>query len=701
MFKTEKLYNDIHLVKITIACIVGILIAIYFQSFYLSIFLLFPPFILVILFMLKMISTKLKYIYLLKKILFYLVPLAFICLGYFLSICHTDISNTKFYGNYLSRSENYIEAKIKVAAQEKTNSYKVIVEVEKVKNNDTFINTSGKLLLYFQKDSLVKELKPNDKIFIKSKINSLEKPKNPNEFDFKNYLQFQNIYYQTYLKSENWSKSYSSKNKITNTLFIVKQYLQKIINENIFDQNERAVASALLLGNRTYLTEDILRAFSSSGATHILAVSGLHVGLFYGIISFLFSFLKKTRRFKFLHPVIIILFIWFYVILTGGSASVVRAATMFSFVAIGLSLSRYINIYNIIALSALLIIVFNPFIITEVGFQLSYFAVIGIIYLQQKIYRLLYIKNYLGDKIWAITSVSLAAQISTFPLIVLYFHQFPNFFWLSNIIVIPAASIILYSGILMFIFSWNETILSFIGNILSYIIKALNFSLNWLEKIPNAVWDKLYISYFQAVCLYIAIILFVICIEKRSKNFAFAFIIILGIIIISFNIKTNTIINQNKLSVYHVPGYSAIEIIDGSKAYHKIDSSLLKNENLLNFRIKHNWWEKQLVQQNFSFNELNTITRKGIELLYYKDKKIAIIDDKYKSSNLNLDLDFLIISNTPNMKFKALSTKVKAKTYIFDTSNNKYKEKYWKQDCKELKLDCYFVSDTIAFEIDL
>ncbi len=624
---------------------------------------------------------------------------AIISLAYTISFFFNQTSYENHYSNYIQiNKKSVLQIKVTNSIVEKTNSYKLIGKVIRVKTKNINLKTSGKIIVYIEKNDEIGKLKIGDIIFTKSYISEIQEAKNPNEFNYKAYLKYQNIPYQTYIKTAYWKQlETNGKLSLINKINFFKGKLQKLIYKYVFYQDEQAIASALLLGNRNLLNEDILRAFSSSGATHILAVSGLHVGIFYSIVSMLFQWLKKIKYLKYLHPLITISFIWFYVLLTGASPSVMRAATMFSFFAIGKAIDNQFSTYNIIALSAIILISINPYIITEVGFQLSYFAVIGIIYLQPKIYRFFAIKNYLGDKIWAITAVSIAAQISTFPLILLYFHQFPNLFWISNLIVIPSAGIILISGILLFLFSWSVSIATFIGAFLSYVIIILNYCLKIIENIPFALSTGLYISHIQSFMIYLFIIWISVALSKRSKILFKYSLLLLLLITISFSYKIYQIEKQNMLTIYFTPKHAAIEIISANNSYSLIDSALLKNKNQMLFRIKHNWWEKRIA--HYKNIETKTINRNKV--FQFKNYRFLLIDSIYSTPVVPFEVDYVIVSHQPKLYLKYFSKKITAKKYIFDTSNDKWKMKYWKKDCKELGLDCYFVSDTTAYIQDL
>lgn len=619
----------------------------------------------------------------------------FLIIGYNLSYFHKQYKYKNHYHYFINTKEKTsFQIKLIKLPIEKEKSYKIIAEIEAVLNKEKQYKTSGKILIYFEKTESIEKLKIGDKINIQSKLNEISGPKNPNEFNYKNYLLYQNINYQSYVKRSFWNKVKENRElTLINHINLIKKKLQETINTYIYGDNERAIASALLLGNRTLLNEDILNAFSSSGATHILAVSGLHVGIFYTLISFSLSWMTRYKSLRKLHPIVTILAIWFYVLLTGASPSVMRAATIFTFFAFAKSFERYFSVYNIIAFSAFILISIDPYIITEVGFQLSYIAVIGIIYLQPKIYKLFVTKNYLLDKIWAITAVSIAAQIATVPLIVLYFHQFPNLFWISNLIVIPAAAIILYSGIILFIVSWNVVLSTIAGHILSFIILYLNRSLQIIENIPYALSTGLYISHLQSIFIYLFIIWFSVSLAKRSKLLFSYSLIMLLIISISFTYKYLETKNQKYFTVYHTPKKSAIEIILGNTSYAQIDSSLRNDKNQMLFRIKHNWWEKGIANHQ----NIQTFKIKNYKVAHIENNKILFIKDQSSYLSQIIEVDYVILSNVKKLSVKRLAENIKAKVFIFDGTSKTWQNNYHKKSCKEIGINCYFVSDTTAF----
>lgn len=613
----------------------------------------------------------------------------FIC-SILLSALHNESKQKKHFSNFYTTND-IVEVKIINNPIAKQKSIKLTGKIIAVLKDNKKIVTSGKAIIYVNKDNFSNKLKYGDILIGKAFINTIDKPKNPFEFNYKDYLKFHNIYQTAYFSENNW-KLYNTKkgNKLITQLFKLRTYLYTVIDNYVEGNKEKAIANAILIGKKDLLDFELIRAYSTSGAMHVLAVSGLHVGIVYLILNSLLFFLNHNKT-KFLKPFILVILIWMYALLTGASPSVLRAATMFSFIAIGTSLKQYVNIYNTIAASALILMLINPYIITEVGFQLSYLAVLGIIFLQPKIYNLFYTKNYVLDKIWAITAVSMAAQTATFPLGILYFHQFPNFFLISNLIVIPIAFIIVYLGVALFIFSFLPFFAKIIGFVLGKVIFILNQSVSFIDKLPYSLSSGMHISLLECYLIYTLIIAISFAFIYRNK--IALKIALTTAILLSISLSYHKLNNGKNayITVYHVPEQSVIELNSGYNRYSYFDKIFKENESQLLFRVKHNWWGTYTTKQQFF--DLN----KPIEFINFKNNQILIIDSNFKLPNNIIKVDYCILSHQKKLYLSSFTQKIKAKKYIFDSSNKSYYNKYWKKDCDSLNLDCYFVNENFAF----
>lgn len=691
--------SQIPLVKLTLCFIAGVISGIYlpFKISIVGSSLLFGLFFVFVLILRSRFSTK----NLLKKSRLASISLIFLILilGNLLANSHKQIENQQHFSNYLDNL-SFLKVKISKPIISKEKSIQINGKVLQVIEKNKEINTKGKLMLYIANDSLSRNLKYGDVLIIQTKVNEIAPPMNPHEFDYKQYMSFQNIYHQAYASSKKWYLLENQKGNILLTkIFQLRSHLKNVIDKYLVGEKEKAVANAILIGNKEMLDDKLTQSYATSGATHVLAVSGLHVGIIYLVFSFSLSFLKKTR-FKSLLPFLLILSIWFYALITGASPSVLRAATMFSFITLGSVFKRHLNIYNTIAASAVVLILINPFIVTEVGFQLSYLAVIGIIFLQPKIYKLFIVSNWLLDKIWAITAVSIAAQIATFPLGVLYFHQFPNLFWVSNLIVIPAATIIVYLGVAMFVLSPFEILASAIGKILNLVIYTLNFFVGKIDKVPYSLSSGLDITTLETWLIYLIIICLSLAIVFKMKNMLMSGLFIVFILSISLAFGNLKNYKQSRFIVYYTPNASAVEFVKGKKAHSIIDEHLRNNESQLLFRIKHNWWNMQIK----SFNDNSLLLKseiEGGELIRFNNHSFLLIDSNFVLPKDSFYADFVVVRHNPKLYLITTSKKIHTNQFVFDTSNPNWKLKYWRADCDSLDLPCFFVSDKGAYIANL
>ncbi|MBA4323416.1 MAG: competence protein, partial [Odoribacter sp.] len=333
---------------------------------------------------------------------------------------------------------------------EKENTFKLVVEVRNIKDSTTWKEVSGKAIIYLQKDSFSSGLHYGDRLFISSDFSEVRSPQNPSEFNYKKYLSNRFVYHQSYVKSGKWKLVSRDHGNIFMTAAInIRNLFLGIFRDNKITGREYAVSSALILGYTDKIDPELMKDYSNVGVIHILSVSGMHVGVIFLVLNYLLFFFEKFRHGKIIKTIILLLLIWLYAMITGLSPAVLRAAAMFSFIAAGRSFNRQVNIFNSLAASAFLLLMINPFFLADVGFQLSYLAVVGIIIIQPFLSSLWYPGNWFLKQAWGITVVSVAAQIATFPLSIMYFHQFPNYFLVSNLIVIPFSNFIIYSGMLV------------------------------------------------------------------------------------------------------------------------------------------------------------------------------------------------------------------------------------------------------------
>ncbi|MCB2220419.1 MAG: ComEC family competence protein [Bacteroidetes bacterium] len=653
--------------------------------------------ILVLLYLMVTLFFAGKIIYRFRWVQGFFINCILLTLGYQLTLENTPMFNPHNIIHQDSLSAVLVQVAEPVIEKEK--SYKIIVNALGGEKENRFVKADGKLMLYFEKDGKVKDLHYGDRLMINATLQAVKPPTNPGEFNYKRYLANRGIYMQAFVRSGYWTRIDQNKgNVFKRTGIKLREQFLRILRKNDMTGKEYAVASAILLGYDEHLDADQKRQFSGAGAMHILCVSGLHVGIVYVILNSLLGFLNRKKIWRFVKVILLLLSIWFYALITGFSPSVMRAATMFSFIIIGSSLHRKSNIYNSLAASAFLLMVIDPYIITAVGFQLSYMAVLGIVTLFRPVYNLYIPGNWLMDQIWSLTVVSLTATIATFPLSIFYFHQFPNLFLLTNLIAIPASMLILYSGMLVLITSFIPAVSGIIAQFLIWIIRFLNFSVGWIDSLPMAVSKNLYITFPELILFIGFIVCLVIFWIVRKKTFAISGLAILFAMMIVFTTRKYHQLNQENIIVFNVRNHTAIGFLSGRNELLLADSSLLADDRKVNFHIQSQWIEAGI--SNPGFHDLHEdcvrvpwIIKKG-DFMQFKNLKILLFDSEtiiYPVRD-KIQTDVVILSENPDIYMDDLTELIQFKTLIIDSSNAPWNVKRWTEACLKLGIKYHDVS---------
>ena len=587
-------------------------------------------------------------------------------LFYFLGIAVFTLHNKKpdFYSN------GYFTATVLEAPVEKENSFKSLLKINHFIKKDSIYYSDEKVLVYFSKAEKAAELHPGNVISVKQNPQKIENNGNPFEFDYKNYLARKKIYRQIYLPQDSWIFT-DETDRFSVKILAEKLRLKllKIYRSQKLGENELEILSALTLGYKRELDPDTRRVFASAGAMHILAVSGLHVGIIYLILLKILGFLRKRKAGKIMFVFMVLTSLWIFAFVTGLSPSVSRAATMFTFFVIGNNLRRQVNIYNSLTGSALFLLLINPNNLFEVGFQLSYSAVFGIVFLQPKFEKLLEVKTKILRYFWQLLTVSVAAQIATFPFTAFYFNQFPTYFWISNLIVIPAVMVLIPLGISLLAFHAIPLLGNFISIVTNVIIGLLYQFLAFIETLPFSV-QQFTLSPFEFACLAGFLISILILIKNRRMiYFKSALLFILLFFSGPLFLKMNTL-NQKKLIVYNDSDYTIVHLISGRNNFIVTENPIPEN-SYTRVTIANTVKKLRLKKPVFVSTEEKFATNTLIvnnKLLIFEDKTILVkpeIIDTTLNFNPEIIVNPLLVKNLKSDKL----------TNSFIVSNKRYIDK--------------------------
>jgi competence protein ComEC len=580
--------------------------------------------------------------------------------------------------------KSLIVAQVQTTPEIKTSVVKLSVSMKAVKANNKWISTRENCLLYIPKDSHAVNIQVGDDMVFFSKPQEPKNNGNPDEFDYKQFLAYHHFSYTAYAKAYQWSKLQTPKS--VNIRFIAERaqhkFVQMLHNLGLTD-DVLSISSAIVLGYRNDMDTEIKQAYSTAGATFLLVVSGLHVGVVYLVIDYLLFFLKRKKWQFWLKLFLTLTLLWSYAFITGLSASVLRAAIMFSFVAISKQINRKTNIYNTLAASAMFLLLFNPFLLFDIGFQLSYICVAGIVYFQPKFKTLLYIKNRILYSVWELICVTLAAQIVSTPFSLYYFHQFPTYFMIAGIALVPLTSFVIYFTLFSLFFSW----LPYVSTVFVYALKGvvifMNTTVTFVENLPGSLIQNIYINKIQLIILYLLIFAFALFfVHKKIKylRWILALIIIYSSSMIFNKVKT---LNQLEIFVYNINGTSTLDLIDGNKNI--LFVSDLKTDKIM-FSVKGNWLSSGLSNNKIiPFSDTNSkavmpdVFIKNNFLIFHGYKIMFINNNrfKYKKSNTFMNIDLLILQNKADIKLTELLKIVHPRQIVIDSSCPPYKTNKW------------------------
>ncbi|WP_323757407.1 ComEC/Rec2 family competence protein [Roseivirga sp.] len=595
------------------------------------------------------------------------------CCG-FLRLKEHRIDNSPDHLLYINQQIETYRAVIYEEPAMKANSINVRLQVTDVLA-EQWQAASGYVNAYVSKEAGAK-LQYGDVLLVKGAPNLTEAPANPGEFHFKNYLVYNNIFHQQFIGEDFqllgsdlpwWKWPIAASIRIRNQC-------AELLKARISDPDARGVLLAITLGVKDELDTELQTSFSAAGAMHVLAVSGLHVGIIYGIIVLVFKRIKlNTWKRRWWMAVISIALLWCYAFITGLSPSVLRAVTMFSFVAIAKAKNTNSSIYNTLAASAFVLLCWNPYLIMSVGFQLSYLAVFGIVYLQPKFYGLFDIHNLWLDKVWAISCVSLAAQIATAPLSMLYFHQFPSYFLFSNLFVIPAAFAMLVMGLSVLALGAIPYMGEAVGWLTETFVRMVNALVHWVRWLPGSTMDGIHLTTGETWLIYGVILMLIILMAERQFKYMIWSVAFCALFALS-QINHWKSYENAEFSVLNVSGESVLDFRVGNKSKLVADTSFSLNLDRIQFHLEP---KRQLAGSSLlpSEDQLELVIEdlNGHQLIVFEGQRIFKLNQKIKVEfERPVEVDYLILSNESVYDLADLDGKFEFQELIIDKSNRKF-----------------------------
>lgn len=555
-----------------------------------------------------------------------------------------------------------------------------------------------KTVLYIEKDSLSQSLALGDVIIFEENLQPIKFSNNPYSINYSSILEKQGFFYSQYIPHTEWKKiDHIEQNSIFQKSSELKAKLTNRVNSIDVSETTKSLINAMLLGDTSYITAQDREEFSSAGLSHILAVSGLHVGIIALIIYFILYPLKWMRLSR-VRPLIAILILWSYIFVIGFPPSAVRATIMATFVLVGEVLNRKGTTINSLLAAALFMLLYNPAYISDVGFQLSFTAVFSIFYIYPIIYSYLPHKNRVTSYLSSIIGVTLAAQIGTLPLTVYYFHQISLIGLFSNFFIIPILPIVVVIAMLVMIFPISP--FTFTTDLLfSYIDSIAQIT----SSIPYSSINDVYIKSYYPVVLYIIIFWGVWTLRsKRSELLILLLIFISGFLCIEKYFIPET--PQCKAVIYDDNKITALNFIDSGYNYVLTIDTIGVESKVENFA--KNLWIKEAIP-NATFKQ-DSIFDKGLYVTlpyisYKGDKYLVLNNSNFKTKQLTsgarLYINKAIICEGFSGSITNLLNIFLFEEVVIASNLNHFKRNSIINECKKLKIPYYDIKECGAYMI--
>jgi len=554
-------------------------------------------------------------------------------------------------------------------------SERYFAEVTQIDNK----STTGKILLSKNLKDSLPSLEIDDEILVCTPIKKIIPPLNPHQFNYKNYLEKLGVYHQLKLAKDNYIITENTSTTLSGSAAKIRIYIMNQLATEGFDAEELSVMYALLLGERSSISPETYTSYKNAGAVHILAVSGLHIGVLLLLIQLLLKPLYYVRDGKTLTLILTILLLWGYAFIAGLSPSIIRACTMFSFVAYALHLNRPSNTYNILSLSILFILLFiNPLLLFQVGFQMSYAAVFAIVWIYPLLQKFWQPSHFIMRYFWQLLSVSIAAQVGVLPISLFYFHQFPTLFFISNLLVIPALGFILGFGILTILLSLINQLPTLLVQFFNELLSYMNLIVHWVGNQEAFIIKAISFDAVQLILSYFVLVTLITLLNHIQFKNTFRFLCCLLVFQCYAVFK-----------IYETSTTKEVLLL------HQIKNTVLIERfgNILKVRTQDSLRSQRLLMDYAVGERIKKITYAPLRNSYFIAKNPLLIIDSLAVYPQAGYKNTILLTGSPKLHLERLITITNPTSVIADGSNYPSFIERWKNTCLEYQIPFYNTAD--------
>ncbi|HRO41298.1 MAG TPA: ComEC/Rec2 family competence protein [Flavipsychrobacter sp.] len=605
--------------------------------------------------------------------------------GWFLCFLNDTRNDEHWFCNQLQTVEIF-QVKILEKPAEKANTWKLKVELLKSYNSQQPQYVNGKAFVYVYKDKESFSLEQGDVIFVPNKWVTIKNAGNPYEFDYARFCHYNNIYHQQFIGRNEvvvYKKTTSEKSLVDAT----HAWAMNALNRYIKDTATLGLMQAMLLGDEVNFDPELRQTYVETGIIHIVAISGGHVIIFFQIISLLFFWLRN-KRYEKLKYLIAVPLVCFYVAVAGAPTSAIRAAIMFSFIALGLMLQKDKQPLNQLFTTAFFMLLYEPMWLFSVGFQLSFSAVLSLILFYKPVYRLLPLTNPVAKKIWGAAAASIAAEIIIAPIVIFYFHLLPVTFLFANVIAYMFMGATLSAGLLLISISSFETISTLLADALTYFVRGFNYLIALFQKLNPDSFKHLYLSFEELIVVYVLIAAFAVFFLNKQRKALFIGLASTCLLLSLLIVRKWNNLHQQQFIVYNINKKTYAEIISGNHYASLINSHSINPYSdyaTKELHIASGAWR----QKNSEMSDVIKIKNQTVFLL---QEPIAI------DSALSRNVDYLMIGYpVKDFNAPALQRSFCFKKLVVASNQKRYIAEQWRDSCLKHNIPVHFTMFDGAF----
>jgi len=581
---------------------------------------------------------------------------------------------------------------VRIAEQpvSRLNTWKANGELREYRLPDTSFRISGGIQLIFKKDSTLGRLAAGQILLINKAPDTIADNSNPGGFNFKRYSDRQGIMHQIFLTQKDFRVIGIETSAFERFLNVITDYILLLFKTHIKGSEEAGLAEALLIGYKNDLDKGLVQSYSNTGVVHVIAISGLHLALIYWILAKGCDLLKLPQRS--VRPIVVLSGLWIFALLAGASPSVVRSAVMFTVIVGGELLHRKAHIINCLAASAFLLLCYQPYWLWDLGFQLSYLAVLSLVIFAKPINNALYFSNPGISGLWNLVSVTIAAQILTTPFTLLNFHKFPLLFLFTNCICVPLSSLLLMGELLLCCVGWSPQLAGWLGWLLFYGLRWMNDVVRFFERYPFSNFYPIQISNLQAILLYLGIALFTCWLIYRKSIWLFSFLAAVCTFLAIRAASFKQAESQRAVVIYNIPGKSVVDIFEGRNA-ESIEYStppVTKDDlrkQVQNNRVMNRVIEQKVIRRMISGSQVAVLG--GLRIGWILSSSDRPLNDSA--------FDIIILSHNSLLKSIRPIAGLKLRLVVADATNSKASLAKYRQLFHRLNIPYHSVSEQGAF----